>query len=175
MTLRPFFPLVFLTVALAAAPVTAMAQVASGLKIGVVNFGRLLQESPQTEAISKALDAEFAPRQRDLVNKQNDLKDRQTKLQKDAAVMGAEELRNAESKFREDEREFSRRANAFQEDINVRRNEEISKLQIDLLREVQVYARDQGYDLIVGDGVLYAAEALDLTEQILVAIQAKGR
>ncbi len=158
-------------------PGLAAAQAAPGLKIGVVDFARLMKESPQAEATLKALEDEFAPRQRDLVAKQNELKDRQAKLQKDAAVMGAEERRNAESKFRDDERDLGRRFNAFQEDINVRRNEEIGKLQVELLREVQAFAKQRGYDLIVGDGVLFAAQGLDLTAQILSSVQAgyKGK
>ncbi|MBW7930409.1 MAG: OmpH family outer membrane protein [Gammaproteobacteria bacterium] len=176
MTLRSLVLQSFLAVTLLM-PGLASAQTAPALKIGVVNFARLLQESPQAEATLKALDDEFAPRQRDLVAKQNELKDRQAKLQKDAAVMGAEERRNAESKFRDDERELVRRVNAFQEDINVRRNEELSKLQVDLLREVQAFAKQRGYDLIIGDGVLYAGQDLDLTAQILASVQAsfKGK
>ena len=102
----------------------------------------------------KALENEFSPRQRDLLAKQNEMKDRQAKLQKDVQVMGAEERRSAESKYRDDERDLGRRLNEFQEDFNVRRNEEISKLQQDLLKEVQAFAKQKGYDLIVGEGVL---------------------
>ena len=86
--------------------------------------------------------------------------------------MGAEERRNAESKYRDDERDLDRRLNEFQEDFNVRRNEELSKLQRDLLKEVQAYAKQKGYDLIVGDGVLYAAQSIDVTAQVLANVEA---
>lgn len=153
------------------APGMASAQAAAGVKIGVVNFARLIQESPQAKITLKALEEEFSPRQRDLVAKQNEMKERQAKLQKDAAVMGADERRNAESKFRDDERDLGRRLNEFQEDFNVRRNEEISKLQRDLLKEVQAFAKLKGYDLIVGEGVLYAGQNVDLTAQILASVE----
>ena len=153
-------------------PLLAFGQAAPAVKIGVVNFARLIQESPQAKVTLKALEDEFSPRQRDLVAKQNELKDRQTKLQKDAQVMGAEERRNAESKFRDDERDLARRLSEFQEDFNVRRNEEIGKLQRDLLKEVQTFARQKGYDLIVGEGVLYAGQNIDLTAQILGSVEA---
>ena len=86
--------------------------------------------------------------------------------------MGAEERRNTESKFRDDERDLARRLSEFQEDFNVRRNEEISKLQRDLLKEVQAFAQQKGYDLIVGEGVLYAGQNVDLTAQILSNVDA---
>ncbi len=154
------------------APAVAGAQLAAGVKIGVVNFSRLIQESPQAKITLKALEDEFSPRQRDLLAKQNEMKERQTKLQKDVAVMGAEERRSAESKFRDDERDLGRRLNEFQEDFNVRRNEEISKLQRDLLKEVQAFAKLKGYDLIVGEGVLYADQNVDVTAQILASVEA---
>lgn len=154
------------------APAVAGAQAAPAVKIGVVNFARLIQESPQAKITLKALEDEFSPRQRDLLAKQNELKERQAKLQKDVQVMGAEERRSAESKFRDDERDLGRRLNEFQEDFNVRRNEEIGKLQRDLLQEVQAFARQKGYDLIVGEGVLYAGQNVDLTSQILANVEA---
>lgn len=141
-------------------------------KIGVVNFERLVQESPQAKVLLKALEEEFSPRQRELVAKQNELKERQAKLQKDGPVMGAEERRNAESKFREDERDLGRRQNEFLEDFNVRRNEELGELQRDLLVEVQGFARERGYDLVVGAGVIYASQNVDLTAPILEAVNA---
>jgi len=166
----------FVTVLVAAAllaPGLAAAQAAAGAaKIGVVNFARLIQESPQAKTSLKALEDEFSPRQRDLVAKQNELKARQEKLQKDSQVMGAEERRNAEGKFRDDERDLARRANEFQEDFNLRRNEEINKLQRDLLQEVQAFAKSKGFDLIVGEGVLYAGPNVDLTAQILASVEA---
>ena len=104
--------------------------------------------------------------------KQNELKERQAKLEKDTQVMGAEERRAAESKYRDDERDFGRRQNEFMEDFNVRRNEELNKLQRDLLKEVQAFAKQKGYDLIVGEGVLYAGANIDLTAQILANVEA---
>lgn len=153
-------------------PAPVMAQAAAGVKIGAVNFARLIQDSPQAKVVLKALEDEFSPRQRELLARQNELKDRQAKLQKDSAVMGAEERRNAESRFRDDERDLGRRQNEFVEDFNLRRNEELNKLQRDLLVEVQAFGRQNGYDLIIGDGVLYASQGMDLTARVLQAIEA---
>ncbi len=153
-------------------PAVATAQAAGDTKIGVVSFARLIQDSPQAKLTLKALEDEFSPRQRELLAKQNELKERQAKLQKDAAVMGAEERRNAESKFRDDERDLGRRQNEFVEDFNLRRNEELGKLQRELLVEVQAFGRQHGYDLIIGEGVVFASPSMDLSEQILRTIEA---
>jgi outer membrane protein len=155
------------------APGEAVAQAAGGLKVGFVNVARLLVESPQANAANKALENEFAPRQRDLIAKQNALKDRADKFQKDAAVMGADERRNAENDLRKDERELARQAEELRDDLNIRRNEAFGKLRVDLLAEVENFARQNGYDIILSDGVLYVSQPMDVTAQVLQALQAR--
>jgi outer membrane protein len=38
--------------------------------------------------------------------------------------------------------------------------------------EVQNFASEQGYDLVVGDGVLFASTAVNITEDVLRAVEA---
>jgi len=145
---------------------------AEGLKIGFVNVSRLISESPQATTAMEELQEEFAPRQREVIAMQNDLQERQEKIQRDLEVMGPEERRNAERDLRRDERELARNQQEFQEDINLRRNESLGKLQRELLRQVQGYAAEQGYDLVVSEGVLYASSGIDITEQVLAGLKA---
>jgi outer membrane protein len=152
--------------------VFAGAAQAEGLKVGFVNVSRLISESPQATTAMEALQEEFAPRQREVVAMQTDLQERQEIIQRDLEVMGPEERRNAERDMRRDERELQRSQQEFQEDINLRRNESLGKLQRELLRQVQTYAADQGYDLIVSEGVLYASTGIDITEQVLTGLKA---
>jgi outer membrane protein len=141
-------------------------------KIGVVNVARLLQEAPQAQAASQALENEFAARRRDLENQQKDLKAREDKLAKDGAVMAEAERRNSEKALRDGQRELARKQNEFLEDLNVRRNEALGQLQRTVLQEVQTYARGAGFDVVVADA-LYASPSVDITNQVLAALQAR--
>jgi outer membrane protein len=141
-------------------------------KIGVVNIARLLQEAPQAQAASQALENEFAARRRDLENQQKDLKAREDKLAKDGAVMAEAERRNAEKTLRDGQRELARKQNEFLEDLNVRRNEALGQLQRTVLQEVQTYAKGAGLDIVVADA-LYASQSVDITNQVLTALQAR--
>jgi outer membrane protein len=141
-------------------------------KIGVVNIARLLQEAPQAQAASAALESEFAARRRDLENQQKDLKAREDKLAKDGAVMAEAERRNAEKTLRDGQRELARKQNEFLEDLNVRRNEALGQLQRSVLQEVQAYAKGAGLDVVVADA-LYASPSVDITSQVLSALQAR--
>lgn len=143
------------------------------LKVAVVNVPRLLEEAPQAKAAMQALQDEFAPRQRSIVAQQKELKTKEEKLQRDGAVMAENERRNAEKDLRDGQREMARKQNEYVEDLNLRRNEELGKLQRSLLQEVQTYAKGSSYDLVVGDGVLYATESIDITAQVLGALQSR--
>ena len=156
--------------ALAAAPLAS----AVDLKIGYVNTGRLLEESPQARVAQQALEGEFMPRQRDLAGQQKALQEKSDKLKRDAAVMSEADRAKSEREVRDGERELSRRFNELQEDANLRRNEEFGKVQRALLQEVQAYARANGFQLVVSDGVLFATEAVDITPQVVAAIKAKA-
>ena len=54
----------------------------------------------------------------------------------------------------------------------MRQNESLGNLQRSLLKEVQDYAQAQGYDLVVGDGVLFASTAVNITEEVLRTVEA---
>lgn len=145
---------------------------AQDLRIGVVNIQALMEQAPQTKQAMDALQEEFAPRQREFIAKQKEFEDLQAKAQKDAAVMGETERRNAEKELRDLQREVTRLQTEFREDLNLRQNEELGKLQRSLLKEVQDYAQQEGYDLIVGDGVLFASSAVNITPAVLQAVEA---
>ena len=144
---------------------------AQELKVGVVNIQALMEQAPQTKTAMDALQEEFAPRQREFAAKQKDFEELQAKTQKDYAVMGETERSNAEKELRDLQREVTRLQNEFREDLNLRQNEELGKLQRSLLKEVQDYAQAEGYDLVVGDGVLYASTAVNITDDVLQAVE----
>ena len=145
---------------------------AQELKVGVVNVPELMQRAPQARAVSDALAEELRPRQREIVAKQKEFEELTEQVQRDLAVMGETERRNAEKDVRDLQREISRLQTEFQEDVNLRRNEELGELQRALLKEVQEYAQGAGFDLVVGDGVLYASSTVNITENVLRAMEA---
>jgi outer membrane protein len=162
-----------LTLAVCVCGLVAAQQASAEVKMGVVNFQKLLEEAPQTKTAMQALENEFAPRRRELLTMQNDLKARDEKLQKEGAVMSEADRAKAEKTLRDQQREFSRKAGEFQDDASTRRNEEIGKVQRYLVQEIQGYASAQGYDLVLGDGVFFAKGPLDITANVLAVLATK--
>ena len=79
----------------------------------------------------------------------------------------------ADKELRDGNRELQRKQAEVQDDFNARRNEEMSRLQRVLLEEVGTYAKAQNFDLVLGDGVLYATGGIDITNSILTALQSR--
>jgi outer membrane protein len=158
---------------LAALAVGVSATAHAELKIGVVSVPQLIEESPQAKGAMQALQDEFMPRRREIETQQKELKAREEKLTRDSAVMSESERTKAEKDLRDGQRELQRRQNEYVEDLNVRRNEELGKLQRTLLQEVQSYAKAQGFDLVIGDGVLYAKDGINITPAVLGNLQAR--
>jgi outer membrane protein len=148
-------------------------QASAEIKVGYVDFQKLMAEAPQVKSAMQALQNEFGPRQRELVAMQNDLKARDEKLAKEGAIMAEADRAKAEKSLRDQQREFSRKGGEFQDDLSTRKNEEIGKVQRYLLDEIRTYSSAQGFDLVLGEGVFWTKPQLDITAQVLDVLKTK--
>ena len=143
------------------------------IKVGYVDFQKLMAEAPQVKSAMQSLQNEFGPRQRELVAMQNDLKARDEKLAKEGAIMAEADRAKAVKSLRDQQREFSRKGGEFQDDLSTRKNEEIGKVQRYLLDEIRTYSSAQGFDLVLGEGVFWSKPQLDITAQVLEVLKSK--
>lgn len=138
------------------------------LKIGFVNAARILDHSPQAEQARKRLEKEFAPRDKALVDAQRTLRTLEDQLVKDGAVINETERRRLDRRIRDQRRELKRAQDEFREDFNIRRNEELGKLQKLVYEAIVNLAETEGFDLIVNDGaVIFASKQVDITDKVL--------
>ena len=142
-----------------------------GLRIGAVDLGRLIDQSPQARMATEALQEEFAPRQREIAALQRSLQEKQETYQRDSAIMGETERLNLENDIVAEQRDMQREQTAFIEDMDIRRNAELSRVQEAVIREVQIYSRAAGYDLVVHNAIYYGS-AVDITEEVLRRLEA---
>jgi outer membrane protein len=146
-------------------------QAQTDLRIGFVNVPYLIQNAPQTAALNERLRSEFAPREAELQTMAEGLQEKLDMFERDASVMGESERAALEREIREGDRDLQRRQSELQEDFSIRQEELLGELQNIIARQVQTYADGQGYDLIFAN-VVYASDAVDITEDVLAAISA---
>jgi outer membrane protein len=141
-------------------------------KIGVVNIARLAQESPQAKEANDKLAAEFTARAKEIQTQEQALQARQDRLNKDAVAMTEIQKSAADKELRDGYRDLQAKKSAFEDDLNARKQDEQGKISRALDAEVSAFAKAQGYDLILADGVVFATTALDVTPAILQAMLA---
>ncbi|MCG5524693.1 OmpH family outer membrane protein [Ectothiorhodospira haloalkaliphila] len=144
--------------------------------IAFVNINRVMDQSPQAAASLSALEEEFAPRDAELVAERDALRRLQQRLERDTDIMGSEERLELEREFRNRSREFKRSQDMFQEDLNVRRNDELARLQRLVHNVILEIAKEQGVDLVVTERtVLFASDRIDITSKVLDELRRQHR
>lgn len=166
-----------IAIAAMAAAVLGMALPASAqdqdLKIGVVNLGRLVTESPQAERARKNMEGQFAGRMEELKEQREKLQSDVDRLKRDGAVMSEEARQKLEDSIRSQQRRLQRAQEEYNEDVQRAEQSEMQELRDDIRTVIDEFARSEGYDLIIGDGILYAGEKVDLTGQVLSRLKDK--
>lgn len=140
---------------------------ATEIKIGYVNAVKVIEEAPQGEAALKKLEAEFAPRDKELLATQNKIKHIEEDLEKNALVMKEADRRAKEREVLALKREHKRNTQEFREDYNLRRNEELAALQKVVYKAIVEIAKQEKFDLILHEGTVYASDKIDITDKIL--------
>lgn len=163
-----------LSMVLLAASLASPGAASAELKIGVVNAIKILEGAPQAEAARKQLEKEFASRDRDLVARQKQIKELEDRLSRDGATMSEPDARKLERDIVSKRRDLKRDQDEFREDVNLRRNEEFGKIQKEIIESIQDVAKAQGFDLILGEGVIYANEKVDVTTAVLERLRTGG-
>ena len=136
------------------------------IKIGVVNIPAVLEKAPQADKAKKRLEQEFKPRDNQLVSQQKDIQSLEEKLTKNAKIMSDSERNRLERDIQNKKRDAKRSQQEFSEDFNTRRNEELGKLQRRIVEAIRAIAKEQEFDLILTDGVIYSSPQMDITSQL---------
>ncbi|MGY6276855.1 OmpH family outer membrane protein [Methylomonas sp. MgM2] len=136
------------------------------LKIGFVNVAKVLEKAPQAAKAKSRLETEFSPRDKSLAAQVKDIKALEERLNRDSAIMGEEERRRLEKDIVDKKRDAARAQQEFQEDFNMRRNEELGNLQKRIVEAVRAIAKEESFDLLLTDGVIYANDDIDVTSQV---------
>ena len=137
------------------------------LKIGVVNIAVLLEQAPQAKEADARLKKEFAPQQAALKEMAEKLDALRKAYEKDKLTLSEEQKAEREKEIVMMSREFQRRRAAIQEVVNLRRNEELAKLQTLINKAIHVIGKQEQYDLILYDGIAFSSTRIDLTSRVM--------
>lgn len=154
-----------LAVLLAAACVTATA-VAQDFRIGFVNTERVLREANMAKASQTKLEQEFSRREKELQGVAAQLKAASEKLERDGPTLPEAQRVARQRQLVDQDRDFQRKQREFQEDVTMRKNEELQQVLDKANRVIKQVAETEKYDLILQDAV-YINPKHDITDKVL--------
>ncbi|MGV3680590.1 MAG: OmpH family outer membrane protein [Acidovorax sp.] len=162
---------VFATGAVAAcmislAPSSALAQ---QLKIGYVDFERVMLLSLPARAMEDKLATEILPRQRQLDELGAHLKAVADQLDKEGPTLSEHDIGRRRRELIDQERDLMRKLREFNEEVAQRRNEQKSELWELTHRAIRQIFKQEKYDLILQDAVM-AAPTVDITNEVMKAL-----
>ena len=147
-------------------PMSALAEI----KIGYVVVEKVLKEAPQTTVSNKKLEKEFKSRTDGLQKKVKAIQKQEKDYKKNSVTMSESERQKAQKKMQNAKIDIQRIERELREDIDIRRREEIGKLQQQINKAIEDLAKKEKYDLILYQGVAYASKGIDITNDLIKSL-----
>lgn len=144
----------------------AFPAVAQDFKIGFVNTERVLREANLAKASQAKLEQEFSRREKDLQTVGGQLKAASEKLEREAPTLPEAQRIARQRQLVDQDRDFQRKQREFQEDVTLRKNEELQQVLERANRVIKQVAETEKYDLILQEAV-YINPKHDITDKVL--------
>ena len=144
--------------------------VSAEVKIGFVEIQKILKGAPQTVAANKKLEKEFTKRTAKLKKTVKEINSKEKAFKKNSMTMSEAERAKIQRQIQALKIEAQRTEREVREDIDLRRREEIAKVQKQVNIAVEKVAKEQNYDLVLYRGVAYAGKKVDITDIVIKAL-----
>lgn len=142
---------------------------AAEMKIGFVNTERVFREAAPAKRAQQALEREFSARNAELQRVEKQGRDLQSELERENVTMSDATRREKERQLADISRNFQRLQREIREDLNLRRNEELAKVQERATRVINQIAEQEKFDLIIQEAV-FASGRIDITDRVIRAL-----
>ncbi|MFZ2268548.1 MAG: OmpH family outer membrane protein [Azonexus sp.] len=151
----------------------ALPVAADELKIGFVNIQRIVRDAPAAIKAARKLDQEFGRRDAELQAMAKDVQARQEALRSTPSLSQTARAQK-ERELAELTREYQRKGEQFQEDLNVRQNEENAALIERANNAIRQIANSENFDIILQDAVA-VGDRIDITDKVIKALSDEVR
>ncbi len=145
------------------AAATAYAQ---DFKFGYVNVDRIIRDSAAAKASTAKLEQEFSRREREIENLRTQLRTASEKFERESPTLSETQRTTRQRQLVDLDRDFQRRSREFQEDLNLRKNEELQQVLERANRVIRQIAEAEKYDLIIQE-MVYINPKHDITDRVI--------
>jgi len=140
-------------------------------KSAFINPALVMDKSPQAKSAAQTLQNEFKDRESKLRGMIDEINTMEKNYTNDSAIMNADQRKKVEDQIVQKKRQFQFDQQSLKEDIQKRRNELIKEVQKTISTVIRKYGSTHGYDFIFTEGVAYASDAVNITDEILKELE----
>jgi len=136
-------------------------------KIGFVNVTMLFSEYAKVKGIDKMIESKFNAPKKEIEALITDIKSLEKEIKTNELLMTESKLTASRNKLKDMVGEYREKGTKLEKELQVVRNEEMDAFRKVVFSVTKKYATEKKYDLIVNEGVMFAADSINITDAIL--------
>lgn len=149
---------------------TASLAGAADIKVGYVDFQKIQTEAKAGKDAFKTIEKMFKDKQTQLDQRQGELEKLMGELEKQSAVLSVDVRKQKEDKLQKEYKDLQRFKTDSEEELNKKKAELAKQMFEEVNKIINQFGKEEGYTLILERSVvLYAPEAVDVTDRIIKA------
>ena len=141
---------------------------AAELKIGIVDFQQVVEQSQPGQKVEAELKQEGERLEAELEKDKKELEALKERIEREAAVMSREAREEKEIEFRVKARNLQEKEKRYRSEFVGKQRQEVDTLRKVVLEIAQDLGKQEGYTMVISKvGVLYHDPAVDLTDKVV--------
>lgn len=118
-------------------------------KLAVVDYQKLVENSPQVTAVNKELETQFKIRREALLKQRDDLQKKLADLNRNQAVMGQEQIAKTQDELIAQRARLQADEQAFEQEFRLAQARAYDKFMKQVTEAIAAVAKEQGYDMVI--------------------------
>ncbi len=152
------------------APLSAFA-----LKVGFINENVLFNEYAKVKGIEKSMEEKFSGPKKALDDQVVEIKSLEKEIKTNELLMTESKLKASKEKLNKKIMEYRQKGMALENEFKAMLNKERNDFRVIVVKVIKKYADDNEYDLILNDGVMFAAEKVNITDEVSKLVNKKAK
>jgi len=150
---------------------------AAGLKLGVVNFQKVLSNSSPGKMASAEMNKKGKEMEGNVKQREAELMALQKTLEREALVMGKDKSEQKQREFRIKANDYKNLKATYLKEFKQIQARHFNKIKTEVLALATEVGKKKGFDLILEineGGVMYYNDAIDITDELIKAYNKKA-
>ena len=164
-------------VAVGITAIFAGSSLADGLRVGIIDMNKVLNESEQGQVAKKKMEARYEEVKKTIEAKQEEARKIKDEIEKQKVMLGKDKLKEKEDALQAKVNELRQMTQEGEREMQTRQGEFTREVLKSIEAKVDVVVKADKLDLVLekSAGVVHYNEAMDITQRVLTLVDADGK